>query len=80
MKRLLLALVLGVLAVGCSNDCDDAVDKLEECGQPVTNSDTDDCSGAKECYAGCVNDASCADLKSEDPNNSFWKCALACGQ
>jgi hypothetical protein len=79
MKRLLLAVVLGALAVGCSNDCDDAVDKLEECGADVSGADTDDCDGASECVAGCINDASCEEIKSTDINGKYFKCVAACG-
>lgn len=78
MKHLLLAVVLGALALGCSNDCDDAVDKLEECGADVDGADTDDCDGASECVAGCINDASCDELKGNDPDGSYGNCVLSC--
>jgi hypothetical protein len=78
MKRLLLAVMLGALAVGCGNDCDDAVDKLEECGLDTSGADTDDCSGKSECAAGCINDASCDQIKSTDLNNSYYKCLAGC--
>ena len=78
MKRLLMVVVLGLACFGCGNDCDDAVDKLEECGADVTSADTDDCSGQKECFAKCVNDASCDEIKGTKTDGNFGKCVLAC--
>jgi hypothetical protein len=64
MKRLLLVMVLGLAAFGCSNDCDDAVEHMEECGgETLGDVDTDECDGQSECVAGCINDASCEELQ-----------------
>jgi hypothetical protein len=80
MKRLVIAVALGLACFGCSNDCDDAKDKLEECGIEGNGAeiDTDECSEKDECAAGCVNDASCDELKNPDLNGSFFKCVAAC--
>jgi hypothetical protein len=77
MKRLLMVLVLGLASVACSNDCDEAVDKLEECGaSDVTGADADECDGASECVAGCINDASCDEIK--NGSDKFSACVLGC--
>lgn len=78
MKRLLIALVLGLACFGCSNDCDDAADKLEECGSPPDDVNTDDCSGKNECAAKCVNDHSCAEINSTDLSSPFFACMARC--
>jgi hypothetical protein len=69
-----MAVVLGLACFGCGNDCDDAVDKLEECGLPTEDADTDDCSGEKECFAKCINDMSCDDIKA----GKYATCAAEC--
>jgi hypothetical protein len=77
MKRLLMVLVLGLASMACSNDCDEAVDKVEECGLPVDDTDTDECDGKKECAAGCTNDASCDDIK--NLSEKYMACLAGCG-
>lgn len=77
MKRLLMVLVLGLASFGCSNDCDEAVDHLEECGvTELTAGDTDECDGQSECVAGCINDASCEELKGE--SDKLSACLAGC--
>jgi hypothetical protein len=76
MKRLLMVLVLGLACFGCSNDCDDAVDKLDECGLPTGDVDADECDGQSECTAGCINDASCDEIK--NGSEKFSNCILGC--
>src|SRR6478735_7923068 len=65
MNKVMGLLILAGLALGgCgNNDCEDAVDKAKECGLSTDNSDTDDCSGKKECTAKCIKDANCDQLK-----------------
>lgn len=77
MKRLLMVLMLGLASVACSNDCDEAVDKLEECGVTgLEAGDTDECDGQSECIAGCINDASCEELKGDSEKVS--SCMAGC--
>jgi hypothetical protein len=81
MKKFLGILMLAGLALGgCgNNDCEDAVDKLKECGLTDTSaSSSGDCSGAAECSAKCINDASCADLKGETESTTYSNCVTAC--
>jgi hypothetical protein len=84
MKKLLGILMLAGLALGgCgNNDCEDAADKVKECGAPSGSGSGDgECSGAAECVAKCVNNASCAEIKAEDLdlNSPYFKCLAACG-
>lgn len=76
MKRLLMVLVLGLASFGCSNDCDDAVEHLEECGATFGEVDTDECDSRSECVAGCINDASCEELKGD--SEKVTACMLGC--
>ena len=80
MKRLLMVVVLGLACFGCGNDCDDAADKLEECGFTGGGGDVDssDCSGASECAAACINDASCDEITGKKTDGNYGKCVLAC--
>jgi hypothetical protein len=81
IKQILFAGLLALSAVACGGDeCDDAVDKLEECGwkgEGGVNEDAE-CSGAGECFAKCVNDAECSEINSLDINSNFYKCTAAC--
>jgi hypothetical protein len=82
MKAMLgLLMVVGLALGGCgNNECEDAADKVKDCGINVEGSkDSGDCSGVAECASKCINAASCEDLKSTDLNNSYLKCTLACG-
>jgi len=81
-KQILFAGMLAFSAVACGgNECDDAADKVEECGitgEGSSDGDDVECSGQVECAAKCINDASCDDLKSTDINSSYFKCIAAC--
>jgi hypothetical protein len=78
MKRFFVVVALGLSAMACGNECDDAVDHAEECGIDLPDDvDTSECDGANECAAKCINDASCDELK--DPENtSVFECIVAC--
>lgn len=88
MKSLLRAvLVLGLVLVGCgNNECEDAADKIDECGVDLGDSKPSDdenseCNDKYECNAKCVNAASCADMKAfyeTGADNSFKSCIAAC--
>jgi hypothetical protein len=84
IKKILFAGLFAISTVACGGDeCDDAADKAEECnleGSGEGSSDDVECSGQIECVAKCINEASCEDLKSTDINNSYFKCAAACGE
>jgi hypothetical protein len=83
MKTVLgLLMAVGLVLGGCgNNDCEDAADHYKECGLPTGSgsSGSDDCSGASECAAKCINDASCDELKANDINGKYFKCLAACG-
>jgi hypothetical protein len=78
IKKILFAALLAFSAVACGgDDCDDAVDKLEECGSTELERNEDaECSGAAECTAKCINDASCDEIKngSEKLTNCMSDC------
>lgn len=78
MKHFFVVALLGLSAMACGNDCDDAVDHAEECGIPLgDNVNTDECSEKDQCAAKCITDASCDELK--DPENtSLFECFSAC--
>lgn len=81
IKKILFAGLLALSAVACGGDaCDDAVDKLEECGITGEGSTSGDeeCSGAGECFAECINDAECSEIKSPTADSAYSKCVLAC--
>ncbi len=82
MKAMLGFLMgVGLALGGCGNDeCEDAADKIKECGGEVEGAkDSGDCSGAAECVSKCINAASCDELKNFDLNSNYAKCTLACG-
>jgi len=76
--------------VGCGGDaCDDAADKLEECAEDdpnvtVTRDDDAECTAQAECFANCVDEASCDLINSsaEDAiagtDNAYNTCTAAC--
>lgn len=81
MKTMLgLLMVVGLALGGCgNNECEDAADKIKECGITTQGSgDSGDCSGTAECAAKCINNASCEELKGNDLNSNYFKCAAAC--
>lgn len=82
-----LSCLLGVAlaAAGCTDACDEAAEKAEECGILPTTIEEDevdlDCNGALECSAECVNQATCEDLQNrDDPDTAFYQCVVACEQ
>jgi len=81
MKTLFLALVLAFSIVGCgNNDCDDAVDKLKQCGFDTGSGsvDSNDCSGKSECAAKCINAASCSEITGQTTTGSYFTCLSKC--
>ncbi|HEY6077881.1 MAG TPA: hypothetical protein VIW29_03720 [Polyangiaceae bacterium] len=86
--RTILAVVmaLGLGVVGCgNNECEDAADRLDECGFDLGESTPDDdetneCNKKDECSSKCVNAGSCADIKGwkDGEENSFSTCMAAC--
>jgi hypothetical protein len=82
MKRLLVAVCFGLLALGCRNDCDEALDHWEECmgrEEQIPGMDPDNCSGRNECVGECVKDAECIDLrKFADPRSTYAVCVSKC--
>ncbi|HEY3498147.1 MAG TPA: hypothetical protein VGK73_25790 [Polyangiaceae bacterium] len=81
MKRFAILLVLGLSALGCRTECEEAVDHWEECvGRDDAGFVTEgECSGKNECYAKCINDAECLDLnKFSDPTSTYAQCTSKC--
>jgi hypothetical protein len=84
MKRLLILCVmaLGFGATACGNACDDAVDKLDECGIDTSEAEdqAEECNEKDECAAECFNDASCSEIKElfAGMSNSLATCAAKC--
>jgi len=83
MKAMMgLLMALGLALGGCgNNDCEDAADKIKECNIAefdVNPNSGGDCSGQSECAAKCINDATCADLASNDENSKFSVCFKKC--
>jgi hypothetical protein len=81
MIRSLIVILLGsVLLGGCGSDpCEDAADKLAECGGVEGGSSDGECSGAAECVAECINNASCEEITSADLNSEYFNCVSKCG-
>jgi hypothetical protein len=59
-------------AVGCSTICDEATDRLAECGLDLEQSST--CSASQACASECMIHLSCAELKSLKGLNCFSNC------
>lgn len=58
-----VAMSFAMLGIGCDNACDDAAEKLEECGVgDISAVDTDKCNDHDECAADCIKDADCGDI------------------
>lgn len=82
MKRIAILVLLGLSALGCRTECEEAIDHWEECVgrdeagiRPVEN----ECSGYNECIAKCINDAECLDLnRYSDPNGTYYVCMSKC--
>lgn len=80
-KSAFLAVIMmssvGVLVTGCGNACDDAVDKLKDCG--VSNvQEADECSEQAECAAACTEDASCDEIKAATLDGPYFACVAKC--
>jgi len=78
-----LCLLLAAPFAGCgSNACDDACDKIEECGGTCTGDvNGGECTGQAECVAGCIADASCQELTDIlNPQNPYLQCVGKCAQ
>ena len=81
LTAICLCLLLAAPFAGCGgNACDDACDKVEECGGTCTvNSGT--CDAKAECYASCIANATCAELVDIlNPQNSYFQCLGKCPQ
>src|SRR5262245_12277718 len=77
-----LAAASGALATGCSDTCEDARDHIDECGSFANpGNDEEECTGAVECAAGCINDASCDAITGSNPDaaNTLAGCLNKCG-
>jgi hypothetical protein len=87
MKRTIVSILLSMaLAMGtltaCGGDaCEEAADKLEDCGfdNMGTGSGDGECSGEAECVANCIIDASCSEiLDFLNPDTDYAQCVLGC--
>jgi hypothetical protein len=64
---------------GCSDACDDAADKLDECGIADEFGITGgDCHGATECVANCYTGASCDEIEAFEKGSEFYECLAGC--
>jgi hypothetical protein len=78
------SVVFSLFLFSCgNNDCEDAKEKATDCGgqvaaQAATVSDdrTAECNEKDQCWADCVNAATCADMV--DLNGTFVACAAVC--
>ena len=82
-RNALLASVLAALvgATGCGDTCDDARDRIEECGSAANpGNENEECSGVIECAADCINDASCEAItgEAEGEANDLAGCLNRC--
>ena len=84
---LVVMMALSLAAAGCGNNvCEDAADKLDECGFDLGDSQPSDdeaseCNDRNECRSNCLNAASCEDIKAwheEAAENGVYKCYAAC--
>jgi hypothetical protein len=83
---------LGALTAGCSDSCEEAAAKTDEClggdGDGYQGSEPE-CSGELECAAECTVEASCEDIgeffrKLPDvdnlPDNAYAQCMSTCDE
>lgn len=82
-----LVLMLGLATVGCgNNECEDAADKMEECGvsggeAEPSDDEISECNEDSECFAKCVNAASCSEIKAsfnDGAMNDLTACVTKC--
>lgn len=77
----LFALLFGLAASGCAarTVCDDAVDKLNECGLPPSSTGSCD-TDVDRCEANCINAHTCADIQAAlgGTPNAYSACDDAC--
>jgi hypothetical protein len=74
-------IIFGAFVVGCGGDaCDDAADKLEECGfSGGDGGDADaECTEQAECVSNCIVDAECDDITSPTADSAYTKCLAGC--
>ncbi|MCB9598696.1 MAG: hypothetical protein H6719_38630 [Sandaracinaceae bacterium] len=81
-RWMLLTLSLAFAAsTGCAarTICDDAVDKLNECGVPADRTGSCD-TAVDECEARCINTATCEDIRGalSGTPNAYTACDDAC--
>ena len=72
--------VAAFMSAACgANDCEEAVERLSECGGlDPKNVDVDKCDGRSECIAQCIQDSTCADITSVDPASPYQLCVAGC--
>ena len=92
MKSAMCLMVLALGLVGCGgstdgadgdDECQEALDKLEECDITVFGIDeqaASECNSQSECVAVCVNDGSCTDIRAavNGTANSVATCVNDC--
>lgn len=83
LHPLWVAAALG--ASGCgSTPCDDALDHVESCGIEGLNltATGEDCGPFAECQAGCIQRASCNQLRGvlSGEDNPLSECLFECGE
>ncbi|WP_437753635.1 hypothetical protein [Sorangium sp. So ce1389] len=66
-----LLIAASLLVVGCRNTCDDAAERLAECGAGRTMSALDTCDDHGECVAECIMETSCGDFSPSNALSTF---------
>lgn len=69
-------------APGCGNECDRALEKLEnECHfNEDAEGGVDECDGWTECFARCLNEASCEEIAHPQQDGPYLRCVWDCPQ
>ncbi|WP_437925312.1 hypothetical protein WMF37_40615 [Sorangium sp. So ce291] len=77
-----LLFAASLLVVGCRNTCDDAAERLAECGAGRTMSALDTCDDHGECVAECIMETSCSDFSPTSALSTFrlMVCSSDCKQ
>jgi hypothetical protein len=79
MNLIAVALAAFMSSACGANDCEEAVERLSECGGlDAVDVDVDQCDGRSECIAQCINDNSCANIISADPLSPYNQCVAGC--